>query len=96
MPKAKLNVEEEEGLFDLYTKFYDFYKDGTSDQVVIVKTARDIQDWFYSVNSNLEKGHSKEVRIYTMVQNFIKVHSNCHFFIDECPFLTVKKGISYY
>ena len=42
MPNAKLNVREEEGLFDLYTKFYDFYKEGTTDQVVIVKTARDI------------------------------------------------------
>ena len=93
MPNAKLNVEEEEGLFDLYTKFYDFHKEGTSDQVVIVKTARDIQDWFYSVNSELEKGQSKDVSIYTMVQSFIKAHSNGHFFIDECPFLTVKKGI---
>ena len=40
--------------------------------MVIVKTARDIQDWFYSVNSELEKGQSKEVSIYTMVQGIIQ------------------------
>ena len=78
IPTTELIVEEEEGLFDLYTKFYDFYQDGKSDQLVIVKTAHDIQDWFYSLKTDLKNDHSKEVSICTMVQYFIKLHSIPH------------------
>lgn len=83
-------IEEEEGLFDLYTKFYDFYHKENSKRKIIVKTAKDIQNWFNSLNFEMDNMGRKNV--YTMVEAFIKLHSNAHFFIDECPFLPVKKG----
>lgn len=85
-------MEGEDGLFDLYTKFYDFYQKQNSGRVIIVKTAKDIQLWFNSFDIGMTNMRSKHVDIYTMVEMFIKVHSDSHFFIDECPFLPAKRG----
>ena len=85
-------IEGEEGLFDLYTKFYDFYRKENSGRVIIVKSAKDIQEWFSSFDIGMDNMRRKHVNIYTMVEMFIKVHSDSHFFIDECPFLPTKRG----
>ena len=85
-------MEGEDGLFDLYTKFYVFYQKQNSGRVIIVKTVKDIQHWFNSFNIGMTNMRSKHVDIYTMVEMFIKVYSNSHFFIDECPFLPAKIG----
>ena len=85
-------IEVEVGLFDLYTKFYDFDPKENSGRVIIVKTANDIQEWFNSFDIGMDNMRRKHVDIYAMVEMFIKVHSNSHFFIDECPFLPAKRG----
>ena len=92
LPGKPNKMEGEDGLFDLYTKFYDFYQKENSGRVIIVKTAKDIQHWFNSFDIGINNMRSKHVDIYTMVEMFIKVHSNSHFFIDECPFIPAKRG----
>ena len=61
-------------------------------RMIIVKTAKDIQKWFNSFDFCTNDMRRKDVNIYTMVEMFIKIHSNAHFFIDECPFLPAKRG----
>ena len=71
-------VADEEHIFDIYTKHYDF-----NDSDVDFKSGQDLWDFYAKQNS----GSSKEdVDIYQLVENFVKHHPRAHFVLDECPF----------
>ena len=72
-------VHDHEGIFDIYTKEYDFL--GSN---VEVRSSQDLWNFYESKHQGISK---KEVVIYTMVEFFIQQHSNGHFIIDEFPFL---------
>ena len=72
-------VEDEEHIFDIYTKHYDF-----NDSDVEVKSAQDLWDFYAKQNSGSSK---RKVNIYQLVENFVKHHPRAHFVLDECPFL---------
>jgi hypothetical protein len=79
---SKGKVEDDEHIFDIYTKEYDF---NNSD--VEVKNAQDLWDFYKKQNSGSSKQY---VDIYQLVENFVKHHPQTHFVLDECPFLKPK------
>ena len=72
-------VDEDEYIFDLYTKSYDFH--GIAVKVV---SAQDIWAFYQSKNRRADR---HEFDIYFLVEYFIRHHQNGHFVLDECPFL---------
>ena len=76
-------VEEDEHIFDIYTKHYDF-----NESDVDVKSAQDLWEFYEKHNSGSSK---RKVDIYQLVENFVKHHPRAHFILDECPFLSVGK-----
>ena len=74
-------VDNDEYIFDIYTKAYDF-----QGSHVIVVSAQDLWAFYKSKN----KGAVREkFDIYYLVQYFIKHHQHGHFVLDECPFITL-------
>ena len=74
-------VDNDEYIFDIYTKAYDF-----QESHVIVVSAQDLWAFYKSKN----KGAVREkFDIYYLVQYFIKHHQHGHFVLDECPFITL-------
>ena len=72
-------VDDEEHIFDLYTKLFDF-----DESDVVFKSAQDLWDWYASQNRGSDK---KKVDIYQLVEEFVKQHPNANFVLDECPIL---------
>ena len=85
-------VEEDEYIFDIYTKAYDFHESH-----VIVISAQDLWGFYESKNKGADR---KKVDIYFLVEYFIEHHQHGHFVLDECPFLaprskrTIDQGIN--
>ena len=76
-------VAENEYIFDIYTKLYDFY--GSH---VIAVSAQDLLAFYDSKNKGAKRENvDYDVNIYFLVEFFIKHHPNGHFILDECPFL---------
>ena len=75
----KGKVDDHEGIFDIYTKKYEF----TSCDVV-VKSAQDLWDFYEQNHPGSDK---EEVDIYTLVEYFVQSHPNAHYVLDEVPFL---------
>ena len=122
-------VENDDYIFDTYTKLYDFC--GTDVNVI---NAQDLWQFFeknysqsdscctnymatssfsYTCHEQLHRQLQVGMRfredrniipilrwttcIYSLVEFFVERHSNCHFFIDECPIITdAGKAICYY
>ena len=72
-------VDQDEYIFDIYTKRYDFQ--GSNVKVVC---AQDLWTFYESKN---EGANQFKVDIYFLVKYFIQHHLNGHFVLDECPFL---------
>ena len=72
------DVQKEEGIYDIYTKEYDF-----KDSAVMVKSAQDLWD-DYAQNNGSDR---KSIDIYALVEHFVQQHPDAHFILDECPFL---------
>ena len=78
-------VDEDEYIFDIYTKVYDF--DGSHVKVV---TAQNL--WKFYKNTNWYRWNDRRnINIYELVEFFIRYHPNGHFVLDECPFLKFGK-----
>ena len=75
-------VDEDEYIFDIYTKLYDFH--GSNVKVV---SAQDLWTFYESKNKGADR---LNVDIYFLVDYFIQHHLEGHFVLDECPFL--KRG----
>ena len=75
-------VDEDEYIFDIYTKLYDFHR-----SYVKVVSAHDLWAFYESKNQGAKR---EDFDIYFLVEFFIKHHSNGHFILDECPFLEPK------
>ena len=78
-------VDIHEYIFDIYTKAYDFH--GSNVKVV---SAQDLLTFYKSKNKRANRYH---VRVYQLVEYFVQHHSDGHFVLDECPFLSVGKLI---
>ena len=72
-------VDENEYIFDIYTKLYDFH--GINVNVV---SAQDLWTFYESKNKGADR---LNVGIYFLVQYFIQHHLEGHFVVDECPIL---------
>ena len=72
-------VDDYQHIFDVYTKMYDFL--GTSVQV---KSAQDLWAFYEERTPGADK---EKIRIYELVEFFVRHHSNGHFLLDECPFV---------
>ena len=77
-------VAENEYIFNIYTKLYDFY--GSH---VIAVSAQDLLAFYDSKNKGAKR---EDVDIYFLVEFFIQHHSNGHFILDECCFLQPENG----
>ena len=75
-------VEEDEYIFDIYTKAYDFH--GSHVKII---SAQDLLVFYQSKDKGAMR---KDVDIYFLVDFFIQNHPNGHFIIDECPILPIK------
>ena len=75
-------VDEDEYIFDIYTKLYDFHG-----SYVKVVSAQDLWAFYKSMNKGAKR---EDVDIYFLVEFFIQHHPNGHFILDECPFLLTK------
>ena len=71
-------VEEDEYIFDVYTKEYDFV--GTN---VKVLNAQDLMEFYIKRSIKMDS----KIKIYQLLEYFIKHNSSGHFIIDECPIL---------
>lgn len=78
-------VEQDEYIFDTYTKLYDFV--GAD---IKVKSAQDLWAFYKQHQKVDELQQTKTHDIYKIVELFIKNNSNGHFIIDECPILRGK------
>ena len=90
----KGDVEEDEYLFDIYTKEYDFL--GTNVQV---KSAQYIRDYMKNQEEQASSVFTKSMRkfrcigmkeqgdIYSLIERFIKLNPDAHYVLDEVPFL---------
>ena len=72
-------VDEDEYIFDIYTKAYDFV--GIDIKVI---NAQDLWTFYESKNKGADR---EKFDIYYLVQYFIKYHQHGHFVLDECPLL---------
>ena len=91
-------VEEDEHIFDILTKDYDFI-----DTDVKVLSAQDLLKFYNSTSGRVNKFKQwlgienrgyKSRKIYNLVQFFIENNPDGHFIIDECPVLARQgKGI---
>ena len=72
-------VENDEYIFDIYTKAYDF-----NGSYVKVISAQDLWTFF---ESNKKRADRAKVDIYCLVEFFIQNHLDGHFVLDEVPFL---------
>ena len=84
-------VEEDEHIFDILTKDYDFI-----DNDAKVLSAQDLLEFYNSHPGRLrkfkqwlgiEKRQDTSINIYTLVKFFMKNNPDGHFIIDECPIL---------
>ena len=73
------SVEEFEYIFDIYTKEYDF-----RGYDVTVISAQDLWEFYASKN---KRSRIKDVKIYFLVEYFVRHHPDGHFIVDECPLL---------
>lgn len=80
-------VEEDEYIFDIYTKLYDFV--GTD---VKVKSAQDMWE-YYDQHHKKRRYQRNKIDIYTLIKFFIKNNPNGHFIIDECPMIGEDLGV---
>ena len=85
MLKKEGIVDEDEHIFDIYTKTYDFL--GSDVQV---KSAQDLWAFYESKYNGVDR---KDADIYILVEYFIQSHPNGHYVLDECPFLMVGEEI---
>ena len=76
-------VDNDEYIFDVYTKSYDF-----RGSYVKVVSAQDLWAFYESKNKG---ANQKDVDIYFLTEFFIQHHLNGHFILDECPFLAMKR-----
>ena len=79
-------VDDDEHIFDLYTKLYDF--DGADVEVL---SAQDLLS-FYQRQNILQRMRRRyrnvtNTDIYSLVKLFIQSNPDGHFILDECPFL---------
>ena len=74
-------VDKDKYIFDIYTKSYDFH--GSHVKVI---SAQDLWTFYESKNKGADQS---EVDIYCLVEYFIQHHSDGHFILDECPFLSI-------
>ena len=72
-------VDEDEYIFDIYTKAYDFQ--GSHVNVV---SAQNLCALYESKNKGADR---KKVDLYFLVEYFIQYHQHGHFVVDECPLL---------
>ena len=72
-------VDNDEYIFDIYTKVYDF--DGSHVKVI---SAQDLLAFYESKNKGARR---RDVDIYDLVEFLIQHYPNGHFILDECPFL---------
>ena len=72
-------VVEDEYIFDIYTREYDF-----QGSYVRVVSAQNLWTFYDSKNKG---ANQKKVDIYVLVEYFIQHHQLGHFVLDECPFL---------
>ena len=72
-------VDDNEHIFDIYTKMYDFHATD-----VIAKSVQDLWEWQEEKNKGIDKS---KIDVYTLVENFVMEHPNAHYVLDECPFL---------
>ena len=92
-------VEEDEHIFDILTKDYDFI-----DTDAEVLSAQDLLKFYKSKQGRLRKfkqwlgienRQDTSFDIYTLVKFFMKSNPNGHFIIDECPILRTSKLINF-
>ena len=78
-------VEEDEYIFDIYTKSYDFH--GSNIKVV---SAQELLSFYQSKNMGVDR---EKAKIYVLVEYFIQHHLEGHFALDECPLIRFRKYI---
>ena len=76
-------VEENEYVFDIYTKAYDFH--GSHVKVI---SAQDLRAFY-----KLKSGQTNR-DVYFLVEYFVKHHQHGHFILDECPFVQSKSKLT--
>ena len=81
MLKKEGIVDEDEHIFDIYTKTYDFL--GSDVQVI---SAQDLWAFYESKHYGADR---KQADIFILVEFFVQSHPNGHYVLDECPFLMV-------
>ena len=90
-------VEEDEHIFDILTKDYDFI-----DTDVKVLSAQDLLKFYNSTSGRfnkfkqwlgIENREDKSRNIYNLVQFFIENNPDGNFIIDECPILRSSRHI---
>ena len=86
MLKKEGIVDEDEHIFDIYTKTYDFL--GCDVHVV---SAQDLWAFYESKNNGADR---TQADIYILVDYFVQSHPNGHYVLDECPFLMVGEELS--
>ena len=77
--RGTLEEEEDEFIFDIFTKLYDFL--GSNVQV---KSAQDLWEFYEGRNKGADK---LAVNVYELVEFFICHHPYGHYILDECPIL---------
>ena len=75
-------VEEDEYIFDVYTRLYDFL--GSDVRVI---TAQDLWHFYKSKNKGADR---MKVDIYTLIEFFVQHHMEGHFTLDESQFLWLR------
>ena len=81
------NILNDEHIFDLYTKWYDFWG-----STVEVKSAQDLYTYCSELTKNEKRLTKQKWDIYSLVEKFMEHHPHAHYVLDEVPFLRPKSG----